>query len=154
MTLGSRFRRLGERLQAGVAETFRDGGIGVQPAQIPVIHALGEGPSTVGALGQRLDLSQPGITRSLGKLATDGFIEVVPGRADQRQREARLTDKGRALLTRLSAEFYADVEAAVAAICEAPAENLLAYLDRLDAALAEIPLESRIRTERTKRTAR
>ncbi len=153
LCLGSRFRRLGERLQAGVAEVLRQQGIGVQPAQIPLLDALGEGTMTVGALVERLDLSQPGVTRSLGKLAADGLVAIVPGKSDQRQREVCLTPQGKALLERLHAELFADVEDAVAGLCEGPAGGLLVHLDRLDAALAQEPLAQRIATARARRTA-
>ncbi len=144
MTLGSRFRRLGERLQAGVAEAFRTAGYTVQPAQVPLLQALREGPATVGALVTRLDISQPAVTRSLGQLVRDGLVHSATSTSDARQREIRLTAQGRAVIDALEARFFVHVETAVAAICAAPADNLLAYLDRLDAALAETPLAQRI----------
>ncbi|MCJ2183300.1 GNAT family N-acetyltransferase [Novosphingobium sp. 1949] len=144
MTLGSRFRRLGERLQAGVAEAFRAAGYTVQPAQVPILQALREGPMTVGTLVARLDVSQPAVTRSLGQLVQDGLAYSTPTRRDARQREVGLTAQGDAVIAALSSQFFARVEAAVASLCTPPADDLLAYLDRLDAGLAASPLPQRI----------
>jgi len=39
--LGSRLKRLGERLQAGAAKVAGTAGLTLQPAQIPLLAALG-----------------------------------------------------------------------------------------------------------------
>jgi DNA-binding MarR family transcriptional regulator len=150
LCLGSRFRRLGERLQAGVVELAREADIGIAPAQFPVLIALAETPLSVGGLVQRLDIAQPGVTRSVAKLLEDKLIEIVPGAPDddRRQRRLRLSRKGRALLDRAQAKLLPAIERAVAAICDAPAGDLLGYLDRLDDALRDAPLEARARAER------
>ncbi|MDE8652696.1 MarR family winged helix-turn-helix transcriptional regulator [Novosphingobium album (ex Liu et al. 2023)] len=149
LTLGSRFRRLGERLQSGVAELARAEGIAAQPAQFPVLAALAEKPMTIGALVERLDLSQPGITRSVGRLVADGLVEPLAGDGgDMRQRTVGLSPRGRALLDRANARIFPHVERAVAAMCAGTGLDLLGYLDRLDAALAETPLDQRARALR------
>ena len=150
LCLGSRFRRLGERLQAGVVELARQADIAIAPAHFPVLIALAEKPRSVGGLVMRLDIAQPGVTRSVAKLLEDRLIEIAPGAPDddRRQRQLRLSSKGSALLDRARAELLPDIERAVAAICAAPADDLLGYLDRLDDALREAPLEARVRAER------
>lgn len=145
LCLGSRFRRLGERLQAGVVELARKEGIAVQPAQFPVLIALEEQPSTIGALVARLDISQPGITRSVAKLIADELVEQIVSEGDQRFREIRLTSAGQELLQRARQRIFPFVESAVAEMCTAPAQDLLTYLDRLDAALEAAPLDQRAR---------
>src|SRR5579871_387971 len=97
LTLGSRFRRLGERLQAGVAELARAADIPVSPALLPILMALAEHPLPVSGLVARLDIAQPGVTRSVAKLLEDGLIEVATGTKDddRRQRKFRLSRKGR-----------------------------------------------------------
>ncbi|CDO37027.1 MULTISPECIES: MarR family winged helix-turn-helix transcriptional regulator [Novosphingobium] len=145
LCLGSRFRRLGERLQAGVSELAGLEGITLQPAQFPIIVALEHGPLTVGALARRLDLSQPGITRGIGKLLVEGLIEQVENDGDQRLRAFTLSDAGRALLARVQERVFPLVQRAVADLCEGPADDLLGHLTRLDHALAMTPFEQRLR---------
>jgi DNA-binding MarR family transcriptional regulator len=147
LTLGSRFRRLGERLQAGVSQLAAEQGIAIAPAHLPILMALDERPLPVSGLVGRLDIAQPGITRSVAKLLEDGLIEVAPGTKDddRRQRKLRLSRKGRALLDRAQGELFPAVERAVAEMCAEPAGDLLGYLDRLDDALRAASLDRRAR---------
>ncbi len=146
LTLGSRFRRLSERLQAGVAELARASDIGIAPAHFPILMALAERPLPVSGLVDRLDIAQPGITRSVAKLIEDGLVEVATGNADddRRQRKIRLSRKGRALLARAEEVLFPAVQRAVAEMCAEPADDLLGYLDRLDDALRAAPLNRRV----------
>lgn len=143
LCLGSRFRRLGERLQAGVIELARREGISVQPAQFPILIALEDRPLTIGALVIRLDISQPGVTRSVSKLIADGLVESAISDGDQRFREVRLAPRGREVLALARERLFPFVAGAVAEMCDEPADSLLGYLDRLDAALDAIPLDQR-----------
>ena len=150
LCLGSRFRRLGEQLQAGVAELARHEGLAVQTAQFPLLAALAEGPLTVGALARRLDLSQPGVTRNLGKLVREGLVEAGESTGDQRQRAFRLSARGRVLLDRAEQRVFPVVEETVAALCAGPASDLPGHLARLDKALAETPFGQRLLARRSR----
>jgi DNA-binding MarR family transcriptional regulator len=142
LALGSRFRRLGERLQVGAAAIARKQGIELSLAHLPILMALAERPLSVSGIVGRLDIAQPAVTRSVAKLLEDGLIELATGNKedDRRQRKFRLSRKGKALLDRAQGELFPAVERAVAAICAEPGADLLAYLDRLDDALREAPL--------------
>ncbi|SFG10037.1 DNA-binding transcriptional regulator, MarR family [Novosphingobium sp. CF614] len=148
LCLGSRFRRLGERLQAGVAELASLEGIAIQPAQFPVLAALADGPLTVGTLARRLDLSQPGVTRAVGKLVNDGLVEPAGDTGDQRHRAFRLSNRGRELLEHARRRVFPLVEETVARLCARPDDDLLGHLAHLDKALAEVPFEKRLRARR------
>ncbi|AIT81191.1 MarR family winged helix-turn-helix transcriptional regulator [Novosphingobium pentaromativorans] len=148
LSLGSRFRRLGERLQTGVSELAGLEGIALNPAQFPILVALEQGPRTVGALARRLDLSQPGITRGIGKLVTEGLVEPVESDGDQRLSTFALSAAGQDLLARIRKRIFPLVQRAVAELCEGPADDLLGHLTRLDHALAKTPFEQRLRAMR------
>lgn len=148
LCLGSRFRRLGERLQMGVSELAQSEGIAVQPAQFPLLAALADDPLSIGELAQRLDLSQPGVTRTIGQLVSEGLVELVTAdagsRHDQRRRVFQLSAQGRALLERAEKRVFPLVEATVQALCSGPPSDLLGHLDHLDTALAEAAFGKRL----------
>src|SRR5690242_8698529 len=88
LALGTRLKRIGEALQAGVGEALAAHRIAVQPAQIPIMVALRRsGGMTVGELATLLGQSQPGISRGLGELAERKLVQLLPGR-DRRVRTA------------------------------------------------------------------
>jgi DNA-binding MarR family transcriptional regulator len=95
--LGSRLKRLGERMQAGAAKVATSAGVLVQPAYVPFLVALDKQPMTIGQLAQAVGISQPGVTRSIGQLIELDLVQSQTG-ADQRQRTISLTPAGAAVL--------------------------------------------------------
>lgn len=150
LCMGSRLKRLGEQMQSGVAAILSRRGLAVQPAHLPVLVALEEkeGAMTVGALGARIGISQPGVTRALLRLEELGLVAPTSGGGgDRRERQMTLTSAGAALTRRLRTELFPAVEQAVEHLCRAASGDMLATVERIEAALREEPLDSRI--ERT-----
>jgi DNA-binding MarR family transcriptional regulator/ribosomal protein S18 acetylase RimI-like enzyme len=139
--LGSRLRRLGERLQAGAEQAARDCGLPTVPAQMPVLTALWRhGALTIGETAERTGVSQPAITRLAAQLASMGLVEVRDG-ADRRVRLLRLSEAGEATMRHAETALWPRLRAAVAEACDIDA--LLAHVAALEAALAERPLDKR-----------
>ena len=144
--LGSRLKRLGERLQADVLRFNEAAGVPLQPSQAPVLAALDRhGPLTIGAIVEALGLSQPSVTRNVARLAELGLVEALRGR-DQRTRTVALTDAGRALMQRSRAELWPRIEAAVAGLCAGLSGPLLGQLAAIEVGLAERSLDRRAAT--------
>src|SRR5205085_4717479 len=98
--LGSRLKRLAERMQGGAARIITDTGLPLQPAQMPLLTALDRGPMTVGQLVEAVGSSQPGVTRAVGQLVALGLVRSARG-TDQRQRTLSLTQAGEAAMARI-----------------------------------------------------
>lgn len=63
-----------------------------------VLHFVGRNPGiTVSDLLAILQITKQSLSRVLGQLVREGFIEQTPGREDRRQRLLTLTNKGREL---------------------------------------------------------
>ncbi len=68
-----------------------------------VIYFVGREPGiTVSELLRLLQITKQSLSRVLGQLVREGFIEQSPGAKDRRQRRLELTEKGRALERELS----------------------------------------------------
>jgi len=68
-----------------------------------VIHFVGRNPGiTVSELLDILKITKQSLSRVLGQLIREGFIDARPGTRDRRQRLLELTDKGVELERRLS----------------------------------------------------
>ena len=140
--LGSRLKRLGERLQGDVARIVATAGLPVQPAHYPLLGALDRrSPMTVGELAAAIGTSQPAVTRGLARLVELGLVDLGRSANDGRQRAVELTEAGRALVARSKREVWPQVEAAVAEL--GGADALLAQAAAIETALAEAPLHRR-----------
>lgn len=98
--LGSRLKRLAERMQADAARILAGAGLELQPAQAPLLAALDRGPMTVGELVETVGASQPAVTRTAGQLVALGLVRAERG-ADQRRRTLSLTPAGEAAMARI-----------------------------------------------------
>jgi DNA-binding MarR family transcriptional regulator/GNAT superfamily N-acetyltransferase len=138
--LGSRLKRLGERMQAGAARVTADAGLPVQPAHMAFLAALEGEALTVGQLVQAIGISQPGVTRAVGQLVELGVVRSEQGE-DQRQRTISLTPAGEAVLARAKLQVWPQVEDAVRMLLSEEAEGFMAQIARLETALAATPID-------------
>lgn len=148
LTLGSRFRRLGERIQADTHEILGAFDPRVATPWHPLLNLLDRrGAQSIGQISAALGLAQPGITRSVAGLARIGMVTVIAPETDARQRIVSLTDAGRDFVTRARAEAWPRVEAAVADLCDGFGPELLGLLARIEDGLQDRPLRHRIRED-------
>lgn len=144
LTLGTRMKRLGERLQAQSQALLDDTDIGVPSAQFPALAALDRlGPLSIGDLTQALGVSQPGVTRTVGKLAAAGYVTLRQDPTDRRISVVGLTDAGRDLFEHSRRSVWPLVEAAVAEACARTSGPFLAQVAALEDALGETSLGQR-----------
>lgn len=144
LTLGSRMKRIGERLQAATQEIMGEMGVTLQPGQYPFVAALDRsGPLTVGALAEAVGITQPGVTRVVAQLAALDLVTIRHARKDRRQRIVSLTQKGRRVVEHGKAEVWPRIEGAVADLCASLSGPLLDQLAAIEDGLAEKPLRRR-----------
>ncbi len=144
LTLGSRLKRIGERLQAQTQDVLREAAIDVPASHFPLLAALDRhGPLSVGAIAQALGTSQPGVTRQVAVLQALDLVTSMPSPADARQRTVALTPGGGRLVARAKRVAWPAVEAAVVDACGPRGPALLTQLAALEDALADTPLHRR-----------
>src|SRR5690606_29102263 len=140
--LGSRLKRLAERMQADAAAALRDAGLALQPGQQPLLAALDmRGPLSVGEAVEALGVSQPAVTRSLTALVAQGLVERVPGSGDARTKRLALTPAGRAAMDEAKRTVWPYIGLAAEALCEGLDGPLIEQVTALEARLAEAPLD-------------
>src|SRR6267154_5038562 len=144
LTLGTRLKRLGERLQAQTQVVLEHADVAIPASHFPVLGALERlGAMNVGELTEAMGMSQPGVTRLLDKLQAEGLVRSTQLADDRRVRTIALTKSGRQLISQSKRTAWPLIEAAVADACAGPAQPLLAVLAALEEALAVQPLNSR-----------
>lgn len=144
LSLGTRLKRLGERLQGETQGIIDAAGAPVQAAQYPYLAALDRmGPSTVGDLVAALGVSQPAVTRTLSKLAALDLVIVRAVDDDQRKREATLTPAGRRAVAAAKRVIWPAIESAVIDLCAGRTGDFLAQITAIEGGLAEKQFETR-----------
>lgn len=144
LCLGSRFKRLGERLQADGALILKSADFAFQPSQFNLLATLDRyGPLSVSQIVSLLGLSQPAITRSLAGLVKLGLAETVGNPTDRRMRMMQLTLKGADTFCRARTAIWPRLEQAVREMCLPLSGPLLDQLGQLESGLAKISLVDR-----------
>ncbi|KIU28638.1 hypothetical protein SR41_07030 [Sphingomonas melonis] len=93
--LGSRLKRLGDRMQADAAAFTGQAGLSVPPGLFSVLATLdAQTELSVGALASALGVTQPSMTKAVTKLADAGLVAVSRPAADRRQAIVALTETG------------------------------------------------------------
>lgn len=142
--LGSRMKRLAERMQGQVIRLVEGAGLPLQPSHMPLLATLDEhGPQTIGGLTEAMELAQPTVTRAVSRLIELGVVEVTRVHRDQRHKTIALTAAGRAALDRAKLLVWNRTEAAVLELTADLQGPLLAQLDRLEDRLSAEPLDQR-----------
>jgi DNA-binding MarR family transcriptional regulator len=144
LALGTRFKRIGESLQAQAQALLASNGIDMPAAHFPLLAALDRlGPLGVSELSQAVGVSQPVVSRSLLGLESNGLVESIPVVADRRVRCIRLSRKGRELVRHAKSGVWPVIAAAVAQACKPLKGSLLDQLSALEAALEQTSLLER-----------
>ncbi|MBV7257076.1 bifunctional helix-turn-helix transcriptional regulator/GNAT family N-acetyltransferase [Pacificimonas sp. WHA3] len=143
--LGSRLKRLAERMQADVVRIAEAAGLPLQPSQYPVLAAIDRhGPQTVGTLSAALGLSQPAITRIVSKLVKMDVLKRERG-ADRRQVTVSLTADGEKMLEQSKLAVWPPIEQAVRVLLDDLPGAFLTDIRSIEDRLTEKSLELRSR---------
>jgi DNA-binding MarR family transcriptional regulator len=145
LMLGTRMKRIGERLQASTQRVIDGFAVPVQAGQWPFLAALDTlGAVSVGELAEAIGITQPGATRTVGQLVRQGLVEVEQAADDQRRRIVSLSREGQRLVAAAKLDIWPSVSAAVADLCDPLEGPLLQQLAALEDELAAVPLARRI----------
>ena len=147
--LGSRLKRLADRMQADAVEVLDRLQFGVQPSQVTLLAALHRfGPLSVGEAVEALGISQPAVTRILGSLADLDLVRAERSAHDQRQKQIELTAQGRELVARIERTLWPSVQTAAETLTADLSGSFLQQVEALEANLARRSLAARIQDAR------
>jgi DNA-binding MarR family transcriptional regulator len=116
MAIGSRLRRLSERLTNESAEVYATYGHDFQPKWFPVFYTLSsEGEKSITQIATFIGQSHPSVSKIVSELVKKGLVEEVVSGNDRRRNLVRLSTKGREEATQMTNQFE-DVGRAVESI--------------------------------------
>jgi len=145
LTLGSRLKRISDRLQTEVQNLMDQNNVPIQAFQYPLLASIDEnGPMEIGVLATTLGVSQPGVTRSVSKLAAQGFVDLTRGTTDRRSRLVSLTEAGRNVVTHGRIDIWPRIAQCLDEIIMDQPGSLLEHLNRLEDGLQDQSFVSRV----------
>lgn len=137
LALGSRLRRLSERLIQEVSAIYQHQGITLQPACFPLFNLLyQQGQLSVTQAAQHLQVSHPAISKLAGKLAAQGWLNKTTDPHDERRQLLQLTPQGTDLALRIQPIWQA-IHAQVDTLQMQLQHPLLAALDEFEQSLKQ-----------------
>lgn len=99
LSLGSRLRRLSDRLVQDVVSLYQAQGIELNPTFFPLFNLLvQEGEMSVTQAAELLGVSHPAISKIARKMLTEGWLTKTPDPEDERRQLLALTPQSYALL--------------------------------------------------------
>lgn len=132
LALGSRFRRLSERLAARSREVYKTEGVDFEPRWFPLFSLLLDaGGITVGEAARSLSVSHVAVSRLAGQMKARGLIAATPDTEDRRATRLRLTGEGTQMVSRLE-PLWDDLALTWEAAISATGRDVLDLLDALD----------------------
>jgi DNA-binding MarR family transcriptional regulator/GNAT superfamily N-acetyltransferase len=134
LALGSRLRRLSDRLMGSVAEVYRVTDLDFEPRWFPLYRLLADrGPATVGEAARELGLTHAAVSQTARAMAARGMIAGEKDSGDERRRVLSLTDDGRSLLPKLC-DLWSDIEDSVSEMVAYSGLDILAAVEGLEQA--------------------
>tara|TARA_R110002096_G_scaffold16898_9_gene57933 strand:- start:54427 stop:55368 length:942 start_codon:yes stop_codon:yes gene_type:complete len=151
LALGSRLRRLSDRIMASGQQVYRMTEIDFEPRWFPVYRLLADGGSkTVGDCARELGLTHAAVSQTAAAMAKRGITTSREDSDDARRRLLELTDKGRGLLPQLR-HIWSDIEASISDVVEYGGVDILAALAGIEQALTVQSLSERAAEHRATR---
>jgi len=135
MALGSRLRRLSDRLNKSVTMIYRDLDFDFEPNWFTIIYRLKDkAPLSVTELAAELDLTHPGVIKIAGELTAKGLIKSMKDKNDERRRLLALTPKGKKLAEKLR-PVWKNIAAVAGDMLDSADCNLLSAIDQIESCL-------------------
>ncbi|TPV92423.1 MAG: GNAT family N-acetyltransferase [Myxococcales bacterium FL481] len=145
--MGSRTKRLGERIFGEAAESYAELGYDFEARWFPLTNLLArQGSIAVSEAARRLGVSQPAISQFAAQLEDAGLVEFVADERDGRRRVLTLSPVGAELVSELEPVWAAFQEAAIE-LCMEAGVDFPAALRRIETALDRASLGDRVRAE-------
>ena len=142
--MGSRLKRLSDRLLSDAADILDTAGLPLLPTQVALLAALERhGPMTIGAAADGLGVSQPAATRTVANLMERGLIDSTAAAEDGRVRLLSLTATGFEVIARTRREIWPRLAQVVSALCDGREHELLTLMTSLEVRMSEQSMAER-----------
>ncbi len=102
LVLGSRFRKISERMLAEIGEVYKSLEIEFEPGWFHVLYLLNEQEEmSITQISETLGVAHPSVIQVAKVMEKNEIVEAFPGREDKRKRMLKLSAKGQNLVDQI-----------------------------------------------------
>lgn len=149
--IGTRLRRLSERITEDAAQVYALYGSDFHPKWFPVFYVLSEGEEkTITSIAAEIGHSHPSVSNIVREMKTKGFITEGRDSGDRRQNVVKLSPKGLIAAEKMQ-EQYIDVNAVVEDLLSQSTHDLWKAIGEWEFLLDQQSLHDRVREKRKQR---
>src|SRR5665213_1348835 len=113
MAMGSRLRRLGDRMADDSAQIYALYGVDLQPRWFPVIYLVYErGEESIKSIAEEIGHTHASVSQIVTEMVRGGYACLKKRKADGRKTFVALTTKGKNALNKFQ-EAYVDIRKSV-----------------------------------------
>lgn len=132
LALGSRLKRLSDRMMKSVSEIYRSSGLDFESKWFPLFYLLSkEGEKGIMEIADILHISHPGVIQIAREMEKAGWIVSEKSEEDARKRHLKLTEKAWKNLPQLE-EMWVSFKENNAKIIRSSKQNILLALEELE----------------------
>ncbi|MDX2215565.1 MAG: GNAT family N-acetyltransferase [Oculatellaceae cyanobacterium bins.114] len=132
LALGSRLRRLSDKLTEDAAKVYALYDVPLDPKWFPVFYVLShQEKASITEIAQMIGHSHPSVSQIVKEMSKKGLVTTDKDRQDARINVVRLSDSGRHLIPKLEKQ-YIDVAQAVEALLSETQHDLWKALEEVE----------------------
>jgi len=143
LALGSRLKRLSDRLMADAGQVYKNCGHDIQPKWFALLALLDRRKEvSIVEASELLGVTQPAISQFVKELIREGFVTATPSLKDSRRKFIKLTEQGEMTIANMKRMWKA-VDLAAKQLCEEAAADFFNSVKRFEQALNKNSLAER-----------
>lgn len=136
LALGSRLKRLSDRIMSDAAKTYAEFGFDIEPSTFPILASLDRLESLgIVEMASLIGVKQPTISRAVNDLEKRGFLKRRFEKNDRRKCHIELSVKGKLLVERLRTTMWPVVRSATMDLCVVGNDDFLDRVRQLESQL-------------------
>ncbi len=154
MGLGSRLRRLSERLTDEAHNVYELYGVDIKPKWFPVFFVLSQNQEmTITSIAEEIGHSHPSVSKIVREMSKNGIVQEKKGADDKRKNVVSLTAKGIELSEKIQPQ-YDDVNSTIEEMMSHTRHNLWNAIEEFEFLLDEKSFFKRVKSQKKKRESK
>ncbi|MBX9724255.1 MAG: MarR family transcriptional regulator, partial [Candidatus Obscuribacterales bacterium] len=143
LALGSRLKRLSERLNLEVAAIYQQKEFSFEPRWFPVFHFLGQnGENAITDIARAIDVTHPAVNQVASEMLSAGIIVQVASASDKRRRLLSLSKKGQKIFDEMESSWRL-IRMSINQAIEESSHDIVTAIQSLEQSLDKADLPSR-----------